>query len=252
MTHTWENDIKGTLTVQMQPAGDDAAAIQARLDKVVAALRSNPHVASAEAIPMETIRGLMAPWLGDASILDDIPVPRLIDVALQDHDTVDLVLLGEQIKIADAHASVDDHRIWLQKLTHFTDALQGLSLAVVAIVLAVTVALVIYTTMSTLRIHMNVIEVMHVIGAHDSYLARQFAAHAFWLGAKGAVVGFACVVPVILLIEDMAGSLEGMLIPQLTLTLADWGWVAVVPCGTIAVVTFTARATIMRGLARFL
>ncbi len=48
---------------------------------------------------------------------------------------------------------------------------------------------VVFVTRTGLSIHRSVIEIVHLIGAPDSYVAQQFQAQSLRLGVVGGVVG---------------------------------------------------------------
>ena len=60
--------------------------------------------------------------------------------------------------------------------------------AVTRVALVATAA-VIFTTRTGLAVHRDVIEVLHLIGARDSYIANGFAYHAWWTGLRGGLFG---------------------------------------------------------------
>ena len=74
---------------------------------------------------------------------------------------------------------VDDHKIWLARLVDLVETLEALACTVLVFVILATIGTVIFTTKTGLAIHREAIEVLHLIGAQDSYIAGQFANKAF-------------------------------------------------------------------------
>src|ERR1700761_4381391 len=51
-------------------------------DKAVAALKKIPGIADARIVPAEEMRHLLQPWLHDAALTAQLPLPTLIDVVI--------------------------------------------------------------------------------------------------------------------------------------------------------------------------
>ena len=144
---------------------------------------------------------------------------------------------------------MDDHRVWLDRLLrliHTVEVLAGLILALIGLVIAATV---VYATRSGLAVHLDAIEVLHLIGAQDSYVARQFADRALALGLKGGAIGLLPGVATLVGIDRLAARLQGGPVPDLALAPAHWVILAVLPIAVAVIAMLTARVTVMRNLA---
>ena len=71
-----------------------------------------------------------------------------------------------------------------------------------------TIITVVFATRTGLRIHRRDIGLLHLIGAHDRYIARQFERQALWLSLQGAVVGIVFAIGTVFLLADLAGRIE--------------------------------------------
>ena len=65
----------------------------------------------------------------------------------------------------------------------------GGGIAVLALVLAVTVLSVTFATRGTMATNRPIVEVLHYVGATDSFIADQFQRHFLVLGFKGGAIG---------------------------------------------------------------
>ena len=111
---------------------------------------------------------------------------------------------------------------------------------------------VIFTTRTGLSIHKEAIEVLHLIGAQDSYIAGQFAARAMMLGLKGGLIGMALGLPALYLVGSLAESLEEAALPDLSFGPIEWAIFAIIPLCVAGLAMTTARSTVLRSLARML
>ncbi|MBT3237849.1 MAG: FtsX-like permease family protein [Rhodospirillaceae bacterium] len=258
----WDTGMSGTLTVQIKPsakaiaggAGAKAARAQdeKRLRSAVVALKTTSGVASAEALSEQNLLTLLEPWLGGGAVAGDLPLPRLIDVQLERGAEIDMAALQNKLTAVAPGAVIDDHGVWLARLIRLVRTVEALALAVLAFIALATVGTVIFTTRTGLAIHQDAIEVLHLIGAHDSYIARQFAGRALALGLKGGIIGLLLALPTLWGIGALADSLQSGLLPDLSLGVTHWMTLLVLPLTVAVIAMVTARMTVMKTLARML
>lgn len=248
----WDHDVAGTLTVQVAPIPGEAGEMltDERVRQAVDLLRRSQGVTGVRALDKKQILALLEPWLGSAEVVKDLPLPRLIDVSIDSDARMDLGDLAERLSQTVPGASLDDHRIWLSRLINLSLTTQWLAIGIVLLIGGVTSATVIYATRTGMAVHKGVIEVLHLIGAHDDYIARQFADRAFSLGFAGGVMGVALAVPTLFAIGMAAHRVEGGFLPQLSLPIAGWVVIALLPFAAALLAMYTARLTVHGTLAR--
>jgi cell division transport system permease protein len=249
----WRSGLSGTLTVQIVPLGGEGPeALAARVESALGLLRDAPGVASAHALPDAEILKLVEPWLGKAALGAELglPLPRLIDVRLAEGTAMDTRALGARLAGAVPGASLDDHGLWLDRLLALAGAVEAIAYAVLAMIGLAAVATVVFTTRTGLAIHQEEIELLHLIGAQDSYVARQFQRHALRLGLKGGVAGLVMAIATLLLLATMAARIGTGLLPPLALSGPQWASLAGLALAAALISTLTARVTVLRALAR--
>ncbi len=254
----WDRGISGTMTVQIKPprealqsGGEQGRAASERaLRDVLEVINATPGVLHAVPLSDAGTMELLRPWLGDLAEQADLPLPRLVDVAVDPDAGVDVDALSRRLAIAVPGVSVDDHRVWLDRLVRLLRSIELVALGVVAIIGMVTVATVVFTTRTGLALHSEAIQVLHLIGAHDAYVARQFAGRALWLGLKGGLIGLLFAVPCLLAIGYFADKMQLESMPAIGLGLAQLIALALLPLIVAMIAMLTARITVLRTLAR--
>ncbi|MCX8506809.1 MAG: hypothetical protein ORN98_09385 [Alphaproteobacteria bacterium] len=118
----------------------------------------------------------------------DLPIPRLIDVTL-DADQFDGEKFRQNLATKLPGASFDDHISWLSGLMTMAHSLQILSFLVVILVGGVAILTVSFTTHSGMEIHRDVIDVLHMMGAQDQFIADKFVRYQAGLALRGALWG---------------------------------------------------------------
>lgn len=248
----WDHDVAGTLTVQVAPVPGEAGEMltDERVRQAVDLLRRTSGVKAARALDKQQIIALLEPWLGSAEVVRDLPLPRLIDVSVDSDARMDLGDLADRLGNAVPGASLDDHRVWLSRLINLSLTTQWVTIGIVVVIGGVTSATVVYATRTGMAVHKGVIEVLHLIGAHDDYIARQFADRAFSLGFSGGLLGLALAVPTLGAIGWAARRVEGGFLPSLSLPILGWVVIALLPLAAAGLSMYTARLTVHGTLAR--
>ena len=247
-SENWRQSISGTLTVQVAAGPEQTARASAAVDL----LRTTPGIASVRRVSDSEIERLMEPWLGGSTKALDLPMPTLIDAQIEPGRKLDLSALAARLEQAAPGTQVDDHAVWLQRLSNFASVAEGVVIVVIGVILFTAITTVIFTTRTGLAIHHDVVEVLHLIGAQDSYVARQFQAHALRLGAVGAAAGFAIGAGAVYLVGLYGGGLSGGLLPDLALDGRQWFYLLAMPVASVILVVMTAGYTVKRSLGKMM
>ena len=247
-TARWSESLRSALTVQI--AAGQRAETEAAIDTALDILLSTEGIESAETLPEADIVALLEPWLGTGNVSPDLPLPRLIDVGLRAGSSPDIAALAARIEAAVPGARLDDHQIWVSGLVRLGRSVQAVAAAIVVLIGVAAVAVVVFTTRAGLAVHQDIIEIMHIIGAHDSYIARQFQRHALALGLRGGVIGLGLAAATLALGAALAGEVAAPLLPRLDFPWAGWAALAALPVVVATIATLTARITVMRALTR--
>lgn len=245
---TWRQVVAGNLTVQL-PDGADA---DARAEEAARVLAATPGVASARKLERAEVLHLLEPWLGRDAAETGLPLPRLVDVRLDPRLAIDTRALALRLAESVPEAQLDDHGIWLERLSRLSRGLQLVAAGGVGIVALATILIIVFAIRAGLLVHREVISVLHLIGAQDGYIARQFQWHAVDMAAKGAVPAFALAALLAFGLGLAADGLNAPLIPKVALGMHGWLALLLVPIAAILLAAMTARLTVLFNLKRTL
>ncbi len=244
---TWRTGLRGSLTVEIPAAAEDAQ----RRDRVLAVVRAEPAVARAEPISRVSVAELLAPWLGAAGLSNALPVPQLIDVNLIPGARLDVASLNERIAAAAPGASIDDHGRWLGQLLRLATLATLAAIGIVIVVLASALVAVTLSTRAGLALQHQAVALLHLIGAEDRYIAREFARDALIIGLRGGVTGFvAALVSVLAFLAATGPALEPAFLPRPVLGPGALALLALMPLAAAALCAVTAWVTVMLDLRR--
>lgn len=243
---TWDNSLTGRMTIQIpeHENSDDT------VPKLAGALQAIKGIAAVRVVPDKEARALLIPWLGDGVVESGLPVPSLIDVEIAAGSRIDPVLLQARLAEIAPNVAVDDHRAWLSALIDLARTAEVLAFAILALIASAAVVSVIFTTQSGLAVHAAIIELLHQMGARDSYIASQFQIQALLLALRGGIAGGAAAALVLLFFGWIGRGIDAAFLPALTLSPWEWGFLLLVPAGAVTIAMLTARVTVLRALAR--
>ena len=245
---SWQAGLAGRLTVQIMPQGDTAPASE--VNAAVQVLHTTPGVIYAAALSDADNLALVEPWLGRDAVIAALPFPRLIDVQLAPGATPDLATLQKRLKTAAPHAVLDDHGRWIGRLRNTANSVVLAALTILALIAIGTAATVAFATRAGLAAHHEIVQLLHLMGAQDRFIARAFEWHYFV--AAGIAAAFGATLATLIFVA--AGSLDQLglstvsFLPPLGLPARELPWLAAIPAGAAAIAWGTARISVIAAL----
>ena len=185
----WSRDIRAEVTVQVRPSGLETGSVAAaHAAEVLAGVKG---VSEAAALEPQKAKDLIKPWLGDV-ILDDLPIPNLVEVRLDPKNPARGADLMSALAARDIDASLDDHSVWLKDVEQSALTIRLISLGAFLIIGSATAAVVGFATRAGLTARRDVVDVLSLCGASDTFIAERFqyrfARMSFESGLLGALV----------------------------------------------------------------
>lgn len=254
-SQNWQGDINRELTVQIIPrSGVD---VDAAVEEAVAIARATPGIANAVALSDNQNLALLEPWLGIGLDIEELPIPRLIVITIDDPGLIDLDAFETALAAVDG-ATLDDHRRWTDRLRSMANVSVVVGFAILLLVFTATVLSVVFATRGAMVGNQQIVSVLHFIGAEDGFVAGEFQRHFLLLGLKGGLAGAVAASVVFVLLSLAMAAVRGS--PESVQLAALFGNFAVGPTGyfgalgvafAIALLTaITSRLTVFRYLAQ--
>lgn len=204
-----------------------------------------PGVTRVQLVDRVRLAELLKPWLGDAGLDPDLPMPAMIDVEV----TGDRAAAVEQAarRIAPG-ARVDRHAQWLSPVRSFMTMMSWLALGLVLLIASATAAVVLLAARSGLDTHRDTIEVLHMLGSTDIQVARLFQRRIAFDTLAGGLIGTLGAAVVTWLLQTRTQGLGSELLGSVALAPRDWLLLLLVPLGFALLATAAARLAILRTL----
>lgn len=244
----WSGELDLRLTVQV--VHDVERIRNEQVDAVIDALSKTRGVASVQRLSNDETAALLEPWLGEGAALDDLPVPALIDVELDPLAPATPETLGEILARVAPDARLDGHSRWLGQVKRLGGVIVGTLSVILALVLLATIAIVVFGTRARLAMYDQTVEIMHLIGADDALIAREFQWRFLLQGLRGGLIGALAALFTLFLLGLSGGSSELGLLPQIEFDFEMLVILLSVPLISGLLTMITARATVLRALHR--
>ena len=183
----WRSEIAREVTIQVRPNAQRA--IDQDVDRAVTLARQAPGVEQAQAFSKEESERLLEPWLGTGLDFNDLPVPRLIVIKLREGAKPDFAPLRQSLQREVPGATLDDHALWVSRLSTMANTIIGIGVVLVVLVLVAAGLAVTFATRGAMAGNREVVEVLHFVGANDDFIAKEFQRRFFRLGLRGSVIG---------------------------------------------------------------
>lgn len=238
----WSSELARSSTVRISaPAGQ----MQAQTTAAVEVLRTTPGVAEARVLSDEEQKALLAPWFGPDLPIDSLPIPQLIEV-IEGGAGYDVEGLRLRLSAEAPGAVLDDHTRWRKPLVKAADRLRSLGFFSILLIALATGAMITLAANAALAANKQVIRVLRLVGAQDTYIAQAFVRRFTLRALSGAAVGSLLGMIAMLLLpsaSDAGGFLTG-----LGFQGWHWLWPFVIPPLAAAVAFWATRAAAFRSL----
>ncbi|MEM7663910.1 MAG: cell division protein FtsX [Pseudomonadota bacterium] len=242
----WTSEVEGELTVRLIDV-DSRSARDA--EKIVADMSS---VESARLIEREEAAELLAPWFGRDGLPASLPLPVLIEVSTVLNSGRIGPDIERQLTEAGIDSRIDDHADWAGDVRRSLGTVRLVALGAVALLAATAIAVIAFATHAALLARRDIVDVLHLSGAEDRFIANLFERRFWILGLQAGAVGALAALGGVALMLFSANSAtvdRPWLLPRLSLDLWDIIILLLAPIVAGFAARTAARITVVRSLA---
>ena len=241
---SWTAEVEGELTVSL-PDADRRGAESAR--KLI---ESTEGVKEARLLSKAEIDALLEPNFGSRGLPESLPLPQLIAVTAEPDAQFVGPTLERRLTEAGFANAVDEHADWAGDVRRMLAIARLVALTAVALLASTAVAVIAFATHAALLARRDIVDVLHLAGARDRYIAGLFE-RRFWLlglraGAVGALLALGAAAAMIFAVHS-SGARTGLL-PELSLDFQDLLILVLTPVIAGLAARIAARVTVIRSL----
>ena len=248
----WQSQISREITIQIKP--EDGLDMEKALNKAKSLALTFVGTKTGQIMDEQATARLLEPWLGTGLDINDLPVPRLVIITIDENNPPDFNSMRALLKSEIPQAFLDDHRTWVDRLVSMARTTVMIGLGILTLVFTAMVLTVVFATRGALSSNRHIVEVLHFVGAEGGFVAKEFQKHFLKISIKGSSVGGALAAGVFALASlwqrhslatpqsDQVSAMFG------TFTIGWLGYVGIL--ATILVIALltmlTARLTVIR------
>ncbi|QLF68584.1 ABC transporter permease [Peteryoungia desertarenae] len=183
----WQSQISREITIQIKP--EEGLDMNAALTRAREVALTFVGTTDGRIMDDNATARLLEPWLGTGLDLEELPVPRLVIITIDESNPPDFAAMRELLRVEVPQAFLDDHRTWVDRLVQMARTTVLIGSGILILVFTAMVLTVVFATRGALSGNRHIIEVLHFVGAEGSYVAREFQRHFLKISLKGAATG---------------------------------------------------------------
>lgn len=239
----WQSQLSDTLTVQVML--DEADTWEKQTTAARDILIPIFPGADIAVMPQSEARALLKPWLGNAALPDNLPVPGLINVT---GENLDPGKAKAALDAAELSANIDDNSRYADQLSGTARRLVSIGIGTLILILIAGLSVNIFATRAGMTAQKEIIRVLVQVGASDKFIAKLFVGQAFRRGAVGAIIGLG-LAALLWLCLSFFGNWGGFGWSRLGVGLGDLLWIIGLGLLFAGICAFAAGITATRQLA---
>ena len=233
----WGEALAKSSTIRITAPVDQ---MDAQVLVVMEVLATTPGIKSSRPLGDEEQRALLEPWFGPDLPLDQLPIPKLVEV-IEDDQGFDAEGLRARLAGEAPGAILDDHTRWRDPLIRAANRLRALGFVAIALISALAAVVITLAASAALAANEQVIRVLRLVGAQDGYIAHAFVRRYTLRALSGAMVGTLLGAVAILLLP--AAGDDASLLTGLGLEGWQWLWLLLIPPFAALVAYLATRRT---------
>ncbi len=219
----WSDALARTATIRLLAPPEQ---MQLQTDAILAVLSTTPGIASSRLLTDAEQRALLEPWFGPDLPVDTLPIPRLVEI-VEATPGYDGEGLRQRLAAEAPGAVLDDHTRWRRPLAEAASRIRLLGVLSIALIGAAMAAMITLAANAALAANAEVIRVLRLVGAKDSYIARAFVRRFTLRTLAGAVIGAAAGLAGTALLPSADAA--GGFLTGLGFTGTGWLWPLILP-----------------------
>lgn len=241
----WTGRVEGELTILVMGADRRAA------DEALDIITATTGVESARVLTLTERQSLLEEQLGDTDLLPWLPIPQAIAVQTRPGERSIAPDIQRRLSSLDYEIVISEHAAELTDLRRLLRAFRLVAFGAVTLLASTAIAVIAFATHAALLARRDIVEILHLVGAQDSYISTLFERRFWVLGLQAGSVGALAALGVAAGLVLAAQSTDGAtwLMPRLQLEVVDILLLLLTPVIAGIASRLATRITVLRALA---
>ena len=220
LSTSWTSDLAQTITIEI-PYEDGAQSPAATAKILEESLKQIAGVTTVDTLSQEEILSLIGPWQGNESGENthgffNKNLPALLSVSVENKADNFLNALEQRVKEVAPRANLDTHQDWLATILSFTGYIALIALLVILFITLGIVTTIAGAVQARMMIYRQDLELLHLMGASDGYITRQFMRFMAIQIAKGTIAGALLLLVFFAMATFLTRGNEALILPSIT------------------------------------
>lgn len=240
----WSAQVEGQMTVRLMDTD------RRGVEEAAEIVRNIDGVASARALSQEDLEELLAPSFGPGGIPQGVPLPLLIAVETTADNPASADDVNTALSARGFNAVAEAHSTYAAEARKALQTLRMAAIGIVVLLAATAIAVIAFATHAALLARKDIVDVLHLAGAEDSFIARLFERRFWTLGLRAGAAGSiaALAVTAMIIFSARSAGAQSYLLPQLSLDFWDLVILAVTPVAAGLAARWAAGGTVSHSL----
>ena len=248
-TNDWNKYLKNNVSIQVLPdfkAKHLEKDIELRIKNIINILKITPGIKSYSVMDKTETENLIKPWI--ENFPNDLILPRIINIEISPIIPFDAKKLITELEIYSKNIKFETYSDWMYEIQSSITAVQIL-LGLIVIIILITVAITIsYATRSGLNINKKVINIMHMVGATNDYISKEFSKQMMKLALIGGSVGYLFSCFIIFIIKISTSYITNKIIVNFEFSNEIYLYILIIPVIAGVIAKVSAMLTIKQEL----
>lgn len=224
---------------------------KAQMKRVLDVIRATEGVEKTRILDHAAMQTILKPWLGSDVMLGTLDVPVLIDITSAMDGSIPLInqeaLLSRLTPLAPG-VSLHAHGPWQRDVERAGQLIHACFIGLSLLLIGCVVGMVILLSRTGLKLHFKTVSLLHLFGATDDYILKQFQWNTARLVARGAVVGVGIAILAFFVLKEGISVGESPLLPAISFGVGHMVLWLLLPVFAAVMAMMVARFTVQHML----
>jgi cell division transport system permease protein len=188
MTYQWSEGLNNylTLSLPLMPEGETEEKQNEIEFQIFQTIHSTPGIKEVKSLSIKDSLDQLG--VGTFSEEDLKILPKILEIEIKDRNAFNAVQFSKSLKIISPDIQIEDHLHTKNVVYKIAQSTQTISFFIVSMIILGTISIIAFTSQMSVIIHRNVIEILYLVGATRSYIAKQFQKNACRIGFQGGMI----------------------------------------------------------------
>lgn len=184
---SWTNDLKSAMTIIVEKPHETQD-----MEKALVITKQAQGVKSAQIMTKDQAKQLLKNYGANiGSLIDELPIPGIIEVSLDGKTTNAAAILDAKFKAEGFNVEIDDHSRYSGEITRASGVVRAAAFLTMLLLTIASVAAIAFAARAALETRRSAVEILHLVGAEDRFVAREVQARFMRLGLLAGSFGAA-------------------------------------------------------------